>query len=189
LSKVQLFAIIILGLFGCSQQSPTTNIDFPVISLQKQLPLLLERAQIWDEKAYLYSVDIPIFYYTEENYLWLIEANFRSIDKPKQSLNVTLEVDGTINIHHIQHSKQITHYDPISFDDGLLDSTQAINIFLNDEVIRSLKAREWASLFLEHDSTQISHPVVWRLSLNMMSTQGKHFFIDAFTGEELQISR
>ena len=72
-----------LELFGCST-SPIENKDISVISLQKELLLLQEQAQIWDQKAYLYSVDIPIFYYTEENYLWLIEANFRSIDKPIQ---------------------------------------------------------------------------------------------------------
>lgn len=160
-----------------------------VISLKRSFTVLQETALEWDEDAYLSGVEIPLYLSENQNLLWLISAHFKSPNQHTQSISVNLKTDGSVTVEHIPYKSSVIQTVPIHITDDLIDSSMALSYFGNVDLIDTLKAGKRASLFLEIIQSEPDLPVVWRLSTNMGTLESKHIYIDAFSGDTLDIVR
>ena len=188
---ISLLILFIIG--GCVASPSTETISHPaveVISLKDNFGMLEETAHQWDAKAYLSDVEIPLFLDAKDNSLWLISASFQSPDKHTQSIIVILNLDKTISVKRVSHTTGVNQVDPIYINNQLIDSSVVLGYFRNVDVASSLSSGDMVSLYLEHVQPKHGEPIAWRLStLNVNVVSGDHYFIDALTGDELDIVR
>jgi hypothetical protein len=191
--KISVYFLTLILIGGCTTElstNTTSQENIEVISLKENFDVFEEIAYQWDEKAYLADVHIPVFLQAEDNPLWLISAGFQSPDKHTQSLLVNLNIDNTISIKRVTHATCVRQVDPVYPNDQLIDSSIALEYFENVNLVSALRAGESVSLSLEHVHPKDGEPVVWILSIfDVNPISSRYFFIDAFTGEELDIVR
>lgn len=197
-----LFTVLISGLcllltgfilVGISQaygyRKPESGAGPSVSLLRGELELYMPYAKEWQEDAFLSEADILI----GDNLPWLILADFRSLTNLNEYLVIGTDSDGAIRGKTYSIDPHL-EYIPISDDDWVLDSQDAIDIFVQDPDIRfcinssladthyfnriRLSLTRWYRLSLLGD------PVVWRLGLpNRCPDVDYYYLLDAYTGE------
>lgn len=160
-----------------------------IVSLKEEYPRLLEEAIEWDRDAYLSNVSMPIILENEGNHLWLISAHFKSQKTDEQSIIIYLNSDRSISNHYENYDQGNIQTMPIVVDDTLIDSSVAITMLVDSFADLKYSSLDNAQLFLEYVRTEPDIPVVWRLSIEFGSINTKHYYIDAYSGEVLNIVR
>jgi hypothetical protein len=190
MNKMISIILMLITLVGCiTPNNPEISPDHSIISLKEKYSALQEVAQKWDTEAYLRSVEVPIFARPEDNYLWLVNATFQSPNKTLETLAVKIETDGHITFSPISRKTEVYQTTPIDLDDWQVDSQEALVYFQELDMPSLTIPNGQTSLFLERVLSETGQTLVWRLSTNMESTNGQHYYIDATDGTLLQISR
>src|SRR3990172_456930 len=175
-----------LAISACDRYAP---LPVHVHSLEEALPTLEEAAQVWSSDAYLADVEVPLRDgYPGER---VIDAGFQSPSAPYESLLVTLREDDTLTTEIIPQTVPVIQSSPITRDDWVLDSADALERALDEEGRRFFEGHaesHCSFLKLERDTDSPGWPVVWRLTLTECLGRGgvQHTVIDAITGEVIQ---
>jgi predicted small secreted protein len=185
--QVILLSFVFFNLSGCVI-SEVDNIQpqVKVVSLINNYESLYESAVIWDESAYLENVTIPIE--LDENSYILLSAHFQSPYKVSESIAVELLSDGNININYIEHTIDVVQTEAIEFSEVSIDSSQVLSIIMKNDQKMNLNASAIISLKLENYYFEGKKHIVWRLCTDMLSHDARIYFVDAKTGEMLNLS-
>ena len=177
-----LFVSILAG--ACSTSTPTApKTVVKVVSLHEQWANLQAKAAEWYPDAYLVKADIPIQGAVSP---WLISASFQSPSHDKESLGVTLELNGRITTQRFQVPDSVYQIPPIQLNDISVDSQEALNLLLDDDALRFLKEHpsHCSALSLERNPSQPTKPTVWILWLSSCgASPSKLTFLDPTTHE------
>ena len=169
---------------ACSTSTPTApKTVVKIVSLHEQWANLQAKAAEWYPDAYLVKADIPIQGAVSP---WLISASFQSPSHDKESLGVTLELDGSFTTQRFQHPDPVYQIPPIRRNDISVDSQEALNLLLDDEGLKFLKEHpsHCSALNLERDPSQPAKPTVWILRLSSCGlSPSKLTFLDPTTHE------
>ncbi len=177
------YLVCMLILVSCSprQKEQIQHIDVPELK-EYYMPLMKE-AQKWSPDAYLYSVDMPIGPSGKKP--WLLYASFYSATKNKESLSVTLDLQGKISGQVFSHELAVVQQEPISLSEWKVDSQEALDILMskNAEEINAV-SNLCGSLILNRASPISGKPLVWKLRPRECgSPDGKYYYLHPMTGE------
>lgn len=183
---IALVQALVLSLAGCSRAS---SLPVTVHSLRESLPALADAAARWRADAYLASAQISLR--TEGSGMHLIDAEFNSPTEDDESLWVKLEQDGTVATEVIPHTVPVIQVEPITSEDWILDSAEALERALDEDGRRFLEEHAGTAcsfLSLERDPRSPGRPVVWRLSLGecLNPEWSQDTVIDSITGEVIR---
>jgi len=202
-SKDFLWMIMITGIilslsgFGLISTSLDQGVRTPdpetrpsVSSLRGELKIHEEYAkEYWADDAYLNNATV----WVGDNIRWLIESQYESLLKPKETIWVYTEVNGTLSAKVYEHDPPPILENSIRDEDWELDSQDAIDIFLgNQEILRCVMSNmdtdngfyNSVRLSLEKSRDLQDHSVYWVISLpNNCDIEHYRIFIDAKTGE------
>lgn len=190
---------IILGLsgFGLINTSLDQGIRTPdpetrpsVSSLRGELKIHEEYAkEYWADDAYLNNATV----WVGDNTRWLIESQYESSSKSKETIWIYTAVDGTLSAKVYEHDPPRVIENSIRDEDWTLDSQDAINIFLeNPEIHRCVMSNldtdngfyNDVRLSLEKSRDLQDQSVYWVISLpDSCDTEHYRITIDAKTGE------
>ena len=133
--------ILALSGFGLINTSLNQGIRAPnpetrpfVSSLRGELKIHEEYAkEYWVEDAYLNNATV----WVGDDPRWIIQSQYESLLKPKESILIYTEADGTLSARVYEQDPKRVFENSIRDEDWILDSQDAIDIFLeNPEIHR-----------------------------------------------------
>jgi hypothetical protein len=115
-------------------RTPNPETRPSVSSLRGELKIHEEYAkEYWADDAYLNNATV----WVGDNTRWLIESQYESLSKSKETIWIYTAVDGTLSAKVYEHDPPRVFENSIRDEDWTLDSQDAINIFLeNPEIHR-----------------------------------------------------
>lgn len=180
------FAIqIALLLAGCIQSTP--DVPIMVVSLREYYPILLENAQKWRPDAYLSDADISLYPSSK----FLISASFLSPSENFESIGIFFLRDGTSKTEIYTQELPVLQHKPIAIEDWAIDSNEALDTMLDEDGRRFMGSGSavcsWVRL--ERFLPLEAQPVIWTLNLSNCANAPRYIYLDARTGEALNLSR
>jgi hypothetical protein len=181
-----IISIILIVSVGCTPAKLHVTIKIP--SLRQYYPMLLKEAQKWRSDAYLDEARIFLFPYSSDSYV--ISTGFYSPSENLESLGVYFYQDGTITSEVFTHGYPINHHNPITLDDWVIDSQQALEYMLDADGNQFVKSdrKDCSNITLARLLPAQNQPIIWSLSLWDCSDSMKHLYLDANSGELLDSS-
>lgn len=172
---------------------PTPPIYFPdvsIVTLEDIYPSLMEKARNWDKDAYLVEIDIPLQSMVQGiSRVWLVSAQFQTPNLDRESLIVTMNINGGISKKLIKHSLSIKHVDPINIGDWEIDTEDLILVLREYGLAISQHDPEICFTFKLRRIPKFNHEVMWRVfEEGCMSLSGPDniYYVDALTGLVLE---
>jgi hypothetical protein len=158
-----------------------------LISFKENFDALQEEARTWQNDAYLAWSQIPLRMDASTDSV-ATAAVFYSPRIEFESLGVELLLDGSVTSEPVKYEVSIFQREPIALSDWELDSSEGLNIMLDQEDMDFLNNKTQCSfLMLERDLSTAGQPVVWRLTLmDCLGSYVRQILIDPITGEFLE---
>lgn len=181
-----IISIILVVAVGCTPTKPDVSIKIP--SLREYYPMLLKEAQKWRSDAYLDEARIFLFPHFSDSYI--ISSGFYSPSEDLESLGVDFYQDGTIVSEVFIHGYPISHHNPITLDDWVIDSQKALEYILeadNNQIFNS-DGNDCSYIILERLLPAQSQPIIWSLALWDCSNSARYLYLDANSGKLLDSS-
>ena len=192
-----LSVLIILLASECSPITMAPEEQYVAASLKEHYPKLLNEAKTWQNDAHLTLVSIQIELNTHpRDFTFWINTFFNSPSKELEGVNISMSKAGVLTTETIPYKMPIPRYNiPITEDDWVIDSPEALNIFLQDNdinhTINSIEkfcgTLDLGRLsFVEGQPVQ---PVVWILLIGECGkVPSSKFYLNAKTGEIFDVS-
>lgn len=177
--------VLLVVMIACGD---ATRPPVSVYSLREALLALEQAPFAWSGDAYL--ADAGVALRDRHPGTWPVDAGLRSPSREYEGLLVTLEEDGGITSEVVPQEVPVIQIEPITEEDWLLDSTEALERALDEEGRRYLEEHadsHCGYLKLERDLGEPGQPVVWRRSLGECLGPGlmPDTLLDPITGEVL----
>jgi len=168
-----IFLPIVLVINACSRPIITPSIE--TISLDENLHALQDKANEWNQDAYLVWIKIPLNHYST----YLISAHFESLSENNESLIIRMVADDLFQLSRIKHENGVTHVLPLTKNLWMYDSPTVMQIFLQDVSVQErFDAYDLDSLQLEHYSHK-DQRVIWVLTFTKPDfTDSVYYFFD-----------
>ncbi|MEA3439092.1 MAG: hypothetical protein U9R58_02300 [Chloroflexota bacterium] len=178
--KIIIFMIfIIAGSLNSCIQAPTSPSQVPIISMEKTLPILNERAKEWDRGANLWDIRISLDSPPEDRRSYeLLSASYQSPSKNYETLLLSLMSSDSIFEEVFNYETPIIQSRPLTKDDWVYDSPEALKIFLeNDQIQKDLREFELHAL-------KLNRLGIWTLNIIKPDFKGsKYYSLDPKTNE------
>jgi hypothetical protein len=185
-----------LFLSGCD--SSANNIieeaqSFYVLPFRERYPEMLDAAQKWKPDAYLIFAVVRIRSKTQPgNVKYIVDAYFDSPSTKYESIVISLSQDGLIRERVFIYEVSDSRYEPIAEDDWQIDSSDALDIYLENENVRSFindVENFCGDMTLERLSYVKEQPVVWRLRISeCLTSKVFELYLNSNTGEIFELS-
>jgi len=190
--RLSVFFLFLFWITGCGEEGaivPQYLVEKSTISLLENYPGIYAQALQWEPDAKLAIVGVTIGLGEKND----ITAFYDSPNNLSEGVMVKLDVDGSIVSKTLKYNfprNEINSEEIINMSEVNIDSADAWKIFINYPVVASYKKEAFgcAKLFLVPLPVKDHIRTIWRLSLGECNTnQYEYFYIDASTGEWLQL--
>jgi hypothetical protein len=181
-------------LTGCNSVDKNSTRTFHVLSLLDNLPRVDQEAKKWHQNAYFYLVFLDPYIndiYPSDT----LSVYYYSPFDTNSDLGIFMQIDGTIKTYIDTFSiPPDPNFDrPINQSDILIDSPEALDIFLKDHDVQIFLNEHTGDIHLKmrlyHEPYLMGAPLLWEMSISSYSPMDSIFRYVYMTGYVLSINK